>query len=131
MAMAELLKIKLKNRNGGDTIIDSKDVESFYFGEVVEIISYKDNQLRRCKKAREVGIRLKESADKFCCGGRMGIFERLMSEQRIYSVELLYSDGIEEILVPYESDDYFSVNKLQRNKIEKGMKIVFKQPLPQ
>ena len=127
--MADILEIKLKSRNGGSTIIDIADVESLYFGEVVEYISYKDNELRRCKKAGEAGLRLQESADKFCCGGKMSVFEKILNEHNIYSIELLYSDDVEEILVPYESDSAFSPNRCQKNVMDKGLKIAFKENL--
>jgi hypothetical protein len=122
--MADILEIKLKFRNGGSVIIDIKDVESLYFGEVLEYISYKDGIYRRSKKAKQVGICLRESADKLG-RGKLSVFERLMNEQSIYSIELLYQDEVEEIFVPYESGNVLCPNRCQQNEIHKGMKLTF------
>ena len=48
-----------------------------------------------------------------------------MNEQSIYSIELLYQDEVEEIFVPYESENVLCPNRCQQNEIHKGMKLTF------
>ena len=124
--MEELLAIKLKTRNGGSTIIDREDVEALYLGEIVECLLYKDKELSRGKKAKQAMIHLKKSADKFYAGGKLSVFEKICGEHRIYSIELLFQDSLEEYLVPYESDNAFAVNNLENHQFENGLNITFR-----
>lgn len=123
--MEELLAIKLKPRNGGDIIIDKADVESIYFGDVVECILFKNNELTRCKKAKQVLIKLKNSADKYGCG-KISVFERLCSE-KLYSVELLHDEIIEEILLPYKRINGIETNIMEKHEFNNGLKIKFSE----
>ena len=85
--MEEMLAIKLKPRNGGDIIIDKDDVESIYFGDLVECILFKNNELTRCKKAKQAVIHLKKSADKYG-GGKISVFLGLLSSGRNQLIDL-------------------------------------------
>ncbi len=120
--MEELLAIKLKPRNGGDIIIDKDDVESIYFGDVVECILFKNNELTSCKKAKQVLIQLKNSADKYG-SGKISVFERLCSERNLYSVELLHGEIIEEILLPYKRINGIETNIREKHEFNNGLKI--------
>ncbi|BAL83145.1 hypothetical protein SELR_14370 [Selenomonas ruminantium subsp. lactilytica TAM6421] len=124
--MEEMLAIKLKPRNGGDIIIDKDDVESIYFGDVVECILFKNNELTRCKKAKQAVIHLKKSADKYG-GGKISVFERLCSERNLYIVELLHDEIIEEILLPYKRINGIETNILEKHEFDNGLKIKFSE----
>ena len=120
-AMEELIAIKLKPRNGGSTIVCKEDIETLYLGDIVECMLYKDNVLSRCKKAGKVVIHLKESADKLF--GKISVFEKIINESNIYSLELLYQDSTEVFLVPNKSNNCFAPNDLEKHTLEDGLKI--------
>jgi hypothetical protein len=124
--LEELLAIKVKPRNGGDIIIDKDDVESIYFGNVVECVLFKNNELTRCKKAKQAVIHLKNSADKYG-SGKISVFERLCSERNLYSVELLHGEIIEEILLPYKRINGIETKIMEKHEFNNGLKIKFSE----
>ena len=124
--MEVLHAIKLKSRSGLNTIIDKNDLEYLYIGDITECMVFRNKEFGRCKKAGQVLVHLKDSADKLCAG-KTSVFQLILEDGRIYGIELLYEDKVEEILVPFKSVNFFSQNVFEKHEFENGLKIEFRR----